>query len=244
MENQTELIERKDWDILLVLDACRFDYFKKYYQAYLRGNLTKATSPAKHTTEWILKTFRDGDYQDTVYISGNPYITSKKRKDIDGYHPRKYFKSVVDCWDYDFVYPSILNNTYKAIPKPNGYRYIIHYMQPHSPYVCDGVSKRPVFSKIVGRTIGIRNYNWIKKFTLDKLEKIAIDVNPYEIREAYLDNLLFVLSYVKEFIDKTNKRVVVTSDHGELLLEDNLYGHGDTLPDRCELSDVPWLVVK
>lgn len=37
MRHQRELIEKRDWTFLLVLDACRFDYFKKAYPRFLEG---------------------------------------------------------------------------------------------------------------------------------------------------------------------------------------------------------------
>ena len=213
------------------------------YNYYLKGKLSCVTSPARHTTEWIKNTFTNGEFKDIVYISGNPYITSKKRKNLDGYHPRRYFKTVVDCWDYDFVYPSILWNTYKAIPKKHG-RFILHFMQPHSPYV--GCSRNQPSHKLLGRfanaTVGRRNVNLLKrKLTKQDITKIE---NQDFIIDGYLNNLMYILESISGFVKESNgKKTIVTSDHGEMLFEDDLFGHGDNLPWRQELVDVPWLEV-
>ena len=46
MKNQQKLIERENWDYLIILDACRFDYFVDEYPNFLDGKLFKAVSPA------------------------------------------------------------------------------------------------------------------------------------------------------------------------------------------------------
>ena len=51
------------------------------------------------------------------------------------------------------------------------------------------------------------------------------------LKEAYRENLELVLKYVVVLIDrmlkmKPNARIVITSDHGELLGEDGLFSHG------------------
>jgi len=46
----------EEWDFLIILDACRYDYFKEIYKNYLDGgNSMKAISPAIETIEWCQK---------------------------------------------------------------------------------------------------------------------------------------------------------------------------------------------
>jgi len=66
----------EEWDYLIVLDACRYDYFSKLVGTYLQGKLEKVYSPASCTLEWCKKSFKEY-YNDVVYVSANPYINSK-----------------------------------------------------------------------------------------------------------------------------------------------------------------------
>ena len=66
----------EDWDVIIILDACRYDYFKKTYPKFLKGKLKKVQSIASNTPGWLKKTFKD-IYKNIVYVSANPHINSK-----------------------------------------------------------------------------------------------------------------------------------------------------------------------
>ena len=44
----------EDWDFLIVLDACRFDYFSEFYGDFFDGKLEKKISAGCSTVEWLL----------------------------------------------------------------------------------------------------------------------------------------------------------------------------------------------
>ncbi|PTD94344.1 hypothetical protein C9439_03360 [archaeon SCG-AAA382B04] len=67
-------IFEESWDILIILDACRFDFFREIYQDYFSGELEKRKSRGSNTGEWLTKTFTDK--YDLTYISSNPYVNS------------------------------------------------------------------------------------------------------------------------------------------------------------------------
>jgi arylsulfatase A-like enzyme len=66
--------------------------------------------------------------------------------------------------------------------------------------------------------------------------------------ESYGDNLTYVLDSVGDVLDTIEGKVVVTSDHGNMLGERTfpvpmrVYGHPKGLRNR-ELVDVPWAIV-
>lgn len=179
----------EDWDFLIILDACRYDYFKEIYRDYLpAGKFEKVLSPASHTDEWVKKVFSD-IYDDIVYISANPFINSKG---IKGFNPKKFFK-VIDVW-YDgwdencnTVPPDKVNEaTLNAVRKYINKRFIIHYMQPHAPYLslrdlgggdisadrsCRVVGKK--IEKIHPKIRDILDYLYIKQDNLLKRRGIA-----------------------------------------------------------------------
>lgn len=138
MLRKVSIMDEK-WDYLIVLDACRYDYFSRFYGYYLQGKLEKVLSPASTTLGWCKKSFREY-YDDVVYVSTNPYINSKV--EVEGFGAKDYFFRVVDVWDYGWdekfgtVHPQKVNEAVQNLRgKYSGKRFIIHYMQPHAPYL-------------------------------------------------------------------------------------------------------------
>ncbi len=145
MQSQKELIEKGDWDVILVLDACRYDYFEEFHQDYLpEGDLFKVRSEGSSTGEWLYKTF-PGKY-DMTYISTNPYVNgygipiSKCNPDYEyDWNGRDHFSRIIDAWDkrwndeLETVLPQDLNDIFLNSNIEN--QTIVHYMQPHLPYL-------------------------------------------------------------------------------------------------------------
>ncbi|KXA93239.1 hypothetical protein AKJ64_01105 [candidate division MSBL1 archaeon SCGC-AAA259E17] len=55
---QKYLIEKKDWNCLIILDACRYDFFESNYDEYLNGKLRKVISEGTNTSQWLKRTFQ------------------------------------------------------------------------------------------------------------------------------------------------------------------------------------------
>ena len=130
---------KESWNYLLVLDACRYDYFEREYQKFFHGELENRMSLGSATPEWCRNQFK-GYFSDVVYVSGNPYINSKTA--IAGFNAKKHFYKVIDVWDFGWseelltVTPEQVSaatlNSISEFPKK---RIIIHYLQPHVPYI-------------------------------------------------------------------------------------------------------------
>jgi len=136
---QRDLIHNSSWDILIVLDACRYDYFSKVYRDYFEGDLMKVISSGSATSEWLRNTFTS-KYNDIIYISANPVINSLVP--VFGFNARETFFKVIDVWNWAWnetlktVLPSSVNSAVKKIfPKYSRKKIIIHYLQPHAPYL-------------------------------------------------------------------------------------------------------------
>ncbi|MFO7991930.1 MAG: hypothetical protein R6U61_06525 [Thermoplasmata archaeon] len=144
MMEQRELIEKRDWTFLLVLDACRFDYFEKVSPLYLKGDLNKVVSSADckrgvATSEWARSTFK-GTYKDIIYISTTPHINSIT--DVNGFKASDHFYKIEDVWlkgwddDKGTVLPDVVSEyIFDAVERYPDKRVIAHYMQPHFPYL-------------------------------------------------------------------------------------------------------------
>jgi len=133
-------VMEKDWDNLIILDACRYDYFKKLYHPYLKGDLTKAYSLGSSTIEWCKNSFQE-KRDDVVYVSSNPFINSKV--DVLNFKALDLFHAVINVWDWGWnkelgtVHPKTVNDVVKKIKDYYfDKRLIIHYLQPHEPYLC------------------------------------------------------------------------------------------------------------
>lgn len=135
---QKEKILTTSWDILIVLDACRYDFFKNNYKDFLSGELSCVYTEGKNTADFI-NNLLDKSFKDVVYVSTSPWINSKG---IGPLKVNRFVHSVVDLWDtswnseFGTVLPSEVSKHSKEIIGQNqGKRVIIHYMQPHEPYI-------------------------------------------------------------------------------------------------------------
>lgn len=136
---QKKLIHQGDWDCLIVLDACRHDFFKRNYEDYLPGDLQKIKSATGGTSPWIRKIFGDKEFKNIVYISGNPHIASNMK--IDDFLGGEHFYKVMDVWDWGWdsnwgtVPPERVSKAARnaRLSYPSK-RLVIHFMQPHGPF--------------------------------------------------------------------------------------------------------------
>lgn len=140
MRSQKELILRKEWDCLVILDACRYDYFRDRYKKHFSGRLKRVVSEATSTSEWAKKNFGQGKHEDIVYVSSNPLINSKCK--VNGFKGRDYFFRVIDVWDTYWdenlttVHPKFTSKaTRVARAKWPNKKLISHFVQPHAPYI-------------------------------------------------------------------------------------------------------------
>ncbi|WP_266081623.1 alkaline phosphatase family protein [Haladaptatus caseinilyticus] len=129
------------------------------------------------------------------------------------------------------VLPEVVTKKARSVAEeyPNK-RLIIHYLQPHQPYI--GPTGRERFKV----SPGLRE-------TLQQS-----DVNDELLRTAYQENLDLVLDSVADLLPSLEGRTIVTADHGEMLGERGrpvpvrTYGHFSGLY-HDELVTVPWLVI-
>lgn len=271
MIDQKKLILDSGWDVLIVLDACRYDTFKEIYPEYFQGNLKKVKSPAFEgkgapTSVWYRNVFTDY-YNDIVHVSSHPRVNS--RIEVESFKGFKHFSEVVDIWDeeWDKDFGTILpeDMTRRSIDLLEEFkekRIIVHYMQPHTPYLSLG----PPSTK-KGRTPHTRKslVRKIRNFIVTKARNFVGDQNAVKImdtlglpplspmddalrkagtegvKKAYRKNLERALKSLEDLLERVEGKVVITSDHGELLGEYGRFGHD--LSPKTELVEVPWFEV-
>jgi hypothetical protein len=103
-------------------------------------------------------------------------------------------------------------------------RLILHYMQPHSPYVANALSEERELDEHEPRPL-----------------RYLRETGDFEtVWNAYLDELRYVLDDVELLLENIDaERVVISADHGEAFGEYGIYGHqvGSLHP---KIRTVPW----
>lgn len=227
-----------DWDNLIVLDACRFDTFQEL-ASDLPGELGKTRSKASATDEFLRANFTDRELHDTVYVTANPQLYRIENGIYDVEPINVSFYKQVDVWrdhwhdEYRTVMPEVVTEAaLRAARECPDKRLIVHYLQPHAPYV--GPTGR--------EELPTEYLNFWEAFREGKF-----DVSLETARRAYRENLELVLPHVSELLSELDGKTVVTADHGELLGERDSpipirrFGH-PSHTDLPALVDVPWFV--
>lgn len=232
----------EDWDTLVILDACRYDMFEAVN--HIDGLLTARTSKASATTQWLQANIAGRDLRDTVYVTANPQY-ERNRESLDANFHRVINVWLDHGWDHETGTVRAETVTAAAIDAhkqhPNK-RVIVHYMQPHYPFVDSETrfDKRHL-STINGADDDADGENvWNKKFLGQ------IDASCDELWSMYLENLEYVLEHVEDLISGISGKIIITSDHGNYVGERaspipiREYGHPRGLYDE-EVVQVPWL---
>lgn len=228
----------EDWDNLIILDACRYDSFVEH--ADIPGKLEHRYSLGSATPEFIRSNFTDKTLNGTVYLGANTWLLKLKTEINAEIH------HFVDLQNGDYevswvdeslkvVAPETVTRFAKQIQKkyPNK-RHIIHYLQPHHPFV--------------GPT-GKKYLSHQSNSLMEVFRNADSDVNRDLLRKAYNENLERVLNTVNNLLPELTGKTVVTADHGEMLgdrhevVPTQDYGHPKGIYNDT-LVKVPWNVIE
>jgi hypothetical protein len=228
----------EDWDNLLILDACRYDMFKKQHN--LPGNLEYRNSRESATTDFLLANFSNKELHDTVYVTANPQLYRNQKQIQADFH------AVIDVWmedGWDEAEQTVLPETVseyaiEAAQKYPNKRLLIHYIQPHYPFI----GAETTFDK--GH---IDEKDETAENVWGQLMTGELDVDPEKIWELYTDNLDRALPHVEELMETIDGKTVVTADHGNMIGERSFplpvteWGHPRGIYTEA-LVKVPWLI--
>lgn len=227
-------VMEKDWDNLVILDACRYDMFQDISD--IEGELNGVISKGSTTGEFLQRNFNKECYPSCIYISANPHVQN--------YSVDKKFFSRKRLWethwhnDLGTVHPTdVVSQSIKIAERYPNKRYIIHFIQPHYPFIGD-----------TGKDIKHRSMTGDGKLSNER-ELSSVwealengDVSKKKVWKAYRENLSLTLPHIEDLLDELGGKTVVTSDHGNVLGRWGVYGH----PGRKfleELVRVPWLEI-
>ncbi|MFB6159460.1 MAG: hypothetical protein ABEJ95_07455 [Candidatus Nanohalobium sp.] len=229
-EKPESIFDRTDWQALIILDACRHDI----YEEVIGEEVETRISLGSTTTEYIERTFSEGDFSDIVYISANPFFSDRFLEKLvdrsDLFHTK--FDVFQDGWNKEegTVLPKTVadraETAQKLFPEK---KLIIHFIQPHYPFI--GFNDEG-FTDSKG---------WLSEDQSTSIWDRAEngDYTQEEVRNAYSQNLEVVLPHAEQLAEKIEGKTVITSDHGNLIGENGLYGHPDNM-SFAPLRKVPW----
>lgn len=234
-----------EWDVCIVLDACRADTFRTVATEFDIFNDTEKTdtmwSVGSNSPEWIQNTFRRNvlvDPGDVVYLSANGYAGLLHK-------PEQFYKHYGAV-----VSESQLNSNLieKLISRKITGADELNYMSYIGP--CSPPSKYTVTppeemtdAVLSYLTCGIPDQLIIhymqphapyfgsgSNWTPDSIDRNPIDAarngRVSEVQNRYRDTLRVTLAAVERLLKGLdNLTVLITADHGELFGEFGLYGH-------------------
>lgn len=226
----------EDWDNLILLDACRYDYFADHVD--IEADMQQRQSLGASTPEFIQTTFTDCTAHDIVYISANSWY-QKLSTDINAELHRfinlQSGNYAVE-WavkDLRVVDPSSVTKLAKRYSDEYpSKRLIVHYLQPHHPFVGD---------------FGMDTFNYQSTSLYEVFEKSNSESRD-DLRRAYAENLDIVLDEVSRLLPELDGKTVITADHGEMLGERHSfipvrdYGHHQGIYNQ-QTVDVPWMTI-
>ncbi|ELZ86144.1 hypothetical protein C453_10013 [Haloferax elongans ATCC BAA-1513] len=230
---EEESIFDREWDVMIILDACRCDLIESVEDEY--GFLTENNrfrSRGTHSKEWMRRNFisehRD-DLRKLAYVTGNIWT--------EEYVDPNDLRVLDEVWRYAWntehgtILPrSITERAIATHREHNPERLLVHYMQPHAPSIPDPIGE--------GMNTPETDGEWrAAPFLLQDGE-----VTRERLVESYKANLRCVLDEVELLLENVDaETVVVTADHGEAFGEFGVYEHPFGMPFDV-LRTVPWYV--
>jgi hypothetical protein len=215
----------EDWDICVVLDACRWDLVPEVDREFLTEDWKY--SVASSSGEWIPKTFSGRDNSTVAYVTANPYSKTLLSKED--------FFILDEVWKYGFdtdirtIPADVVTDEAIRAWNRDPDQLIVHYMQPHHPFI-----PKPMDEGLPRQDFDSQPWDNV----WHKLRKDEVDRD--EVWQGYVANLNYVLDHVETLLENTSGEVLITADHGNLLGEFGMYAHPDWVPLPA-LKRVPWV---
>lgn len=226
--NQITNLYDRDWDVAVILDACRYDLFESV-EWDRPQSVESIYSVASMTGDWMERTFNERELN-TIYVTSAPFSDQK----LDPIQ----FAELDEVWRYGFdeelgtIPPEIITDRAIAHSRESDPdRLVVHYMQPHFPSLAN---------LELGEGLGpYDSGQWKSPWKQYYNNELSYDV----LWDAYRSNLEIVLDQVDVLLDNLDAdRVVVTSDHGNALGLAGRYGHprDAVVPG---VRRVPWAII-
>lgn len=236
VNEQVRWLDAVDWDVLIVLDAMRWDYWRDH-----SGDGTPITSPAVCTHHWLQHIGRYIDFRETTGIIANPVAlthappTLQHRVSCMGYARNINGISAIDPYD---VTERVLRELEMGAD-----RVYAHYPTPHGPYP-QVDPPIPVFTP--DTDIDVEEDELLdQNMFADYIDNDDHWLTHEHLIAGYEANVEWSINAIQPIVSQCDGTVVVTADHGELLGDrvdgERYYGHKPGFGQPEELTTVPWV---
>lgn len=229
--NTTSIWDR-EWDLLIILDACRPEWIQQVSDNYSHlGDVETLHSVGSHSREWINATF-DTEYAEelsqTLYVTGNHYANQIDRSLLAKFETAHDYGN----WAYEAAAPPahiITDLAIAAARESTWDRCIVHYMQPHKPFLERGNDRTEY--NVIPWSIGYEPYRRVLRGNL----------SVEGLHAAFRSNLEYVLFEVETLFKNIDApEAAITADHGQALGEDGLWDHAVGV-NHPIMRRVPWV---
>lgn len=222
----------REWDVLVLLDACRVDLAVEVAPQYpFLDTPDTLTSVGSSSLDWLQRTFtpeRRPVMSDTAYVTGNPF----SYRVLDGEHLLVLDEVWRYAWDDERGTIPARPVTDRAIATARTQhpdRLIIHYMQPHLPSI-----PQPLSEGMNRETLG-QGAGWESPWKRLRHGDLSIET----VWTAYRANLEYVLEDVQLLLENLDAdRAIISADHGNAAGEYGVYGHPQV--PLSVVRTVPW----
>jgi hypothetical protein len=238
----------KDWDNLIILDACRHDIFNQVINCSNKDDYI--ISAGSHSVEFCQNNFANTTFRDIVYVTANPHV-----QDIGqgSFHKLIYVnKSSANeqpgsgIHNIGFAPMNVLDAALRANEEYPNKRLIVHFMQPHAPYFgekAENLRQRCNEDGLIFEFEAAKCQH-DDYCTVSSLAEAAARgyISYSDIQDVYVENLEFVLDHTRRLMSILTGKTAITSDHGNYLGEYGKVEHPSH--DYSEkLRKVPYLEI-
>jgi hypothetical protein len=251
-----ENIFNENWDICIILDACRVDALRAVQPEYeFLETVGSKISLGSSSKEWMVNTFREeqrAEIEKTTYLTGNGWagevlsddpklakwtITEGAISENNRLVEKFLHRSTVTEEDFDNVLYQPLRNI-NGIDGFSAEELTDMAIAEGRESDCDRllVHYMQPHEPYLHRVAAGDDPTEIDKRPIECLRQ---GCNRDEVWSAYLNNLRYVLDHVRILLKNTEGDVVITADHGEMFGR-LLSGHGEGVP-HPQLRRVPWV---
>lgn len=261
-------IYERDWNVLIVLDACRYDLMAEVTSEYDFVSTETTSSVASTSAEWLEKNFKSTehrtDVRGTAYITGNPFTdevffrqecpecgATRKRtpgKDCKACGtsqeptrvPDHEFQILDEVWQYGW------DEELGTIPPTSITNRAIATWRNESVnqmVVHYMQPHHPFIDSDIQTSLSPKGFGEMGRESVWDLLR-AGKVDRDRVWEDYRTNLEYALNDVSRLLENIDAdQVVITADHGNSVGEWGLYGHYRNVP-LPEMKRVPWCVTR
>lgn len=247
----------EDWDLAVILDACRVDALREVQDDYpFINEVNAAISVGSSSKEWMVNTFRQ-EYIDTIdetiYLTGNAWADVVLREDVS-FSSWTVMKGTI--FDRSRFVEKLLYRP--TVTRTDFEKVIIQSLTDMNGIEAFCAEELTDYAIHVGRNYGTErvlvHYMQPHEPYVHRVSKgeepMEVDRRPIDhlqgghdrepIWDAYLDNLRYVLGEVERLLENFDGEALITADHGEMFGEWNLHGHGEGIL-HPHLKRVPWV---